>query len=389
MKKIMIMMTAMVMLNVYFSMKTFAGSDESIPTLSSDAAIMIDADNGSVLYEKNADEKMYPASLTKIATAIYAIETGNLDDIVTVSKKARNVDGTRVYLEEGEQVTLKKLLQGLLINSGNDAGVAIAEHLSGSVKQFSSDINRYLKNIVGVHNTNFENPHGLFDPNHVTTAEDIAKITQYAMQNEVFRKLFGTEELEWDGESWDTTLYTHHKLMREIPYDGITGGKTGYVDRSGFTLATTAEREDLSLIVITLNSNLQSEAYADTINLLDYGFEHFQRSSISKGEIFEVNNREYKAPRKLTYTHTLEGEVSKEMDSNGTLSIINQEGTLINSFQLKQVKTENEKSGMDTVVENTNSNPGFEMDSLNVVVISVIIVLGVFSLYYRRHKNVT
>lgn len=155
--------------------------------LESEAAIMIDSKTGAVLYEKNANKQMYPASLTKIATAIYAIEIGELDDVVTVSEKARSIEGTGVYLEEGEQVTLKKLLQGLLINSGNDAGIAIAEHLSGSVQQFSSDINIYLKIVIGVNNINFENPHGLFGPEHVTTPEDLAKITQYAIRNETFR----------------------------------------------------------------------------------------------------------------------------------------------------------------------------------------------------------
>src|SRR5690625_5694469 len=113
---------------------------------------------------------MYPASLTKIASAIYAIDKGNIEELVTVSQKARDTGGSKVYLEEGEQVTLKKLIQGLLINSGNDAGVAIAEHLSGSVEQLSADINKYFKNVIGIKDTHFKNPHGLFNPKHVTTA---------------------------------------------------------------------------------------------------------------------------------------------------------------------------------------------------------------------------
>ncbi len=250
MKKFIWFITTIVALSTLFTSEALAQSDISPPTTRSKAVIMIDSKTGTVLYEKNSNKKMYPASLTKIATAIYAIETGNLEDVVTVSQKARNTVGTRVYLEEGEQVSLKKLIQGLLINSGNDAGVAIAEHLSGSVERFSSDLNQYLKNVIGVQNTNFENPHGLFHPNHVTTAEDLAKITQYAIKNEVFRRIFGTEELKWNGEGWDTTLYSHHKLMRQKGYEWITGGKTGYVDQSGFTLATTAEKQDLSVILI-------------------------------------------------------------------------------------------------------------------------------------------
>ncbi|MEN1970117.1 D-alanyl-D-alanine carboxypeptidase family protein [Lentibacillus sp. N15] len=311
MKKLLLIITTVVIINPLFGTKTFA--DSFSPTVLSEAAIMVDAKTGSVLYQKNANDKMYPASLTKIATAIYAIETGNLDDVVTVSLKAKNTEGTKVYLEKGEQVTLKKLLQGLLINSGNDAGVAIAEHLSGSVEQFSDDINDYLKNVIGVHNTHYENPHGLFDPDHVTTAGDLAKITQYAMKNEVFREIFGTKKLNWDGETWQTTLYTHHKLLRERPYKGVTGGKTGFIDQSGFNLTTTAERKNLSLIVITLNSKLQSVAYNDTVNLLNYGFNNFETSSIFKGMTFTIRGQKFIVPKMLSYTYRLNGEVNKKL----------------------------------------------------------------------------
>src|SRR5699024_12017082 len=127
----------------------------SPPTLISDAAIIIDAKTGKVLFEKESHTKMYPASLTKIATAIYAIEKGDIDETVTVSKKARNVGGSKAYLEEGEQVPLKELIQGMIMNSGNDAAVAIADHVSGSNEQFASDINDSLRNEVGLRDTRF------------------------------------------------------------------------------------------------------------------------------------------------------------------------------------------------------------------------------------------
>src|SRR5690625_2742301 len=262
-RKAILFFIILVIINTISSNQTFGHPDISPPKLNSEAAIVIESSTGKVLYEQASNTHMYPASLTKIATAIYAIEKGDIEETVTVSKKASNTGGSSVYLEEGEQVTIKKLIQGLLINSGNDAGVAIAEHLSGSMDQFSFDINEYLKDVVGVQNTHFENSHGLFDPDHVTTATDMSKVTKYAMNNKLFMEIYGTKELEWDGQSWDTTLFTHHKLLREKPYEGITGGKTGFVNESGFTLATTAERENLSLIVITLNSNLKSEAYND------------------------------------------------------------------------------------------------------------------------------
>lgn len=200
---------------------------------------------------------MYPASITKILTAIIAIEGSNLNDTVTVSKKAREVDGTRVYLEEGEQVPLKKLLQGLLINSGNDAAIAIAEHVSGNVTDFSKVMNRTAKEKIGVRNSNFINPHGLFDPNHQTTAYDMAKITQYAMKNKTFREIVGTKELRWNGEGWKTTLYNHNKLLWR--YEGVNGGKNGYVDESGSTLVTSAKRGSTELIAVTLKAHHQKQ----------------------------------------------------------------------------------------------------------------------------------
>lgn len=343
MKKILLFCIIIIVINVIYTNPISGQPNITPPILNSKSAIVIDAKTGTVIYEKDSLTKMYPASLTKIATAIYAIEKGNMDETVVISKNARNTGGSKVYLEKDEQVTLKKLVQGLLINSGNDAAVAIAEHLSGSIDQFSTDLNKYLTDIIGENDTHFENPHGLFNPSHVTTAVDLAKITQYAINNKLFREIFSTKELKWDGQSWDTTLITHHKLMREIPYEGITGGKTGYVNQSGFTLATTAERKDLSLIVITLDSNLKTEVYKDTIKLLDYAFENYQTSSIPKGTTFKFNKQVYKTTSKLYYTHSLNDKINKKVNTDGVLEIINQDGKPISSFRLARVKNKDNK----------------------------------------------
>lgn len=387
MKKISLIMITIIAMNMLFAPRTLGHPEESSATILSEAAIMIDSKTGTVLYEKNANEQLYPASLTKMATAIYAIETGNLDEVVTVSSNARNTDGSSVYLEEGEQVTLKKLVQGLLINSGNDAGVAIAEHLSGSVEVFSSDINDYLKKVIGVQHSNFENPHGLFDPDHVTTAEDLAKITQYAIKNDIFREIFGTIDLKWKGESWDTTLLTHHKLMREIPYEGITGGKTGFVSKSGFTLATTAERDNLSLIVITLNSNRNLDAYNDTIHLLDYGFGNFHRSSISKGTEFTVDGQEYKTPTKLEYTYPLNEKVYKEV-KNGALEVRMQDGTVIASMLLDKIKKENKAINPIEVTKDIKTPPVVEKDFPMLVLLVSALAVGLVVLFYRQIRKI-
>lgn len=228
---------------------------------------------------------MYPASITKMITGIIAIEEGDLTELVSVSKEATEVIGTRVYLLENEEVELKRLVKGLLINSGNDAGTAIAEHFAGSERNFSAKMNEFVKTNIGIMDSNFTNPHGLFDENHYTTAYDMAKIAQYAMENEVFKEIVGTKELEWTGEGWETTLYNHHRLLWD--YEGVTGIKNGYVSKSGFTLVTSAKRDGVELIAVTLNAPSSQDAYNDTTALMNYGFENVSPQQPTGGQTFE------------------------------------------------------------------------------------------------------
>ncbi|MDR4889489.1 D-alanyl-D-alanine carboxypeptidase family protein [Fredinandcohnia sp. QZ13] len=320
------------------------------PAIKSDAVILVDANTGSILYEKNSRTQMYPASLTKMATAIYAIEKGNLDDVVSVSANAYETDGTRVYLEEGEQVTLKHLIQGLLINSGNDAGVALAEHLNGDIKSFAKSLNQYLIEKIGVEQTHFTNPHGLFDENHYTTAYDLALITKYALKNPVFREIFGTKELAWDGESWDTTLFSHHLMLRgEIPYEGITGGKTGFVQESRYTLSTSAEQGDLSLIAIVLKAERDEDAYEDTVALLDYGFENFEISEVAANKKFYgEQNESYHLNKPLPYTQKKNENVQLAMNDQGVLQVLGDDGR---QLAAKQLKMDMPKEAMGTRAE--------------------------------------
>ncbi|WP_227551419.1 D-alanyl-D-alanine carboxypeptidase family protein [Metabacillus sediminilitoris] len=317
-----------------------ATSENNELQLNSEAVILIDAQSGQVLYEKNSDEKLPPASITKIATAIYAIEKGNLNDIVSISENATKAEGTLVYLEAGEQVPLKKLIQGLLINSGNDAGVAIAEHLSGTVEQFVIDFNQYLQEEIGVEDTHFTNPHGLYNPEHLTTAEDMAKITQYAIQNELFREIFDTQELKWDGETWDTTLINHHLMVRDQSYEGITGGKNGFVTEAGFTLVTSAEREKLSLIAVTLNSKTDEQSYQDTTALFNYGFQHFETEKIESNEQFvDAWKNKYETDEEIVYVKKIGETVEKDILPTGELLIKGEDDRTIKQEMLEELKS--------------------------------------------------
>ncbi|WP_226642023.1 D-alanyl-D-alanine carboxypeptidase family protein [Mesobacillus subterraneus] len=320
---------------MYTSVDFVAAEGEEAPDLTSEAAVLMDTQSGAILFGKNEEARMYPASLTKIATAIYAIETGDLDEIVVVSKEIENIDGTRVYLNPGEQVPLRKLVQGMLINSGNDAALAIAMHLDGSLERYSKNINEFLETKTGVKDTHFVNPHGLFDENHYTTAKDLGTILNYAMNNSDFREIFGTEELEWDGESWDTTLLSHHRmLIGEIPYDAVTGGKTGFVDQSKQTLATTADNGMLKLTAILLKSDYKRKIYEDTVKLFDYGFASFKSSRIKSGETFASGKLKFKASEDLLLTEPIENG-KRVVDKEGNLKIEDKDGDIIQSIELK------------------------------------------------------
>lgn len=326
--------------------KALAESTENL-SINSESAILVDSRSGAILYEKNSDKRLYPASLTKIATAIYAIENGDLDDLVTVSANAAEVDGTKVFLVEGEKTTLKHLIQGMLINSGNDAAIAIAEHLDGNVEQFSKKINQYLRKTIDVKNTNFTNPNGLFHEEHYTTSYDLAKITNYALKNPVFKDIFGTKELIWDGESWDTTLITHHRLLKgEIPFeDEITGGKTGYVDQSKQTLATTANNKRIELTAIVLKNDSKTEIYKETTELLRYGFTNFQTKELIEASTFKANDKKYFLPKNTFITESIEGS-RQSINNKGHLIIEDSHGKTIHSIPL-QVK---KRKAMDSSI---------------------------------------
>lgn len=368
-----------------------ATSENNELQLNSEAVILIDAQSGQVLYEKNSDEKLPPASITKIATAIYAIEKGNLNDIVSISENATKADGTLVYLEAGEQVPLKKLIQGLLINSGNDAGVAIAEHLSGTVEQFVIDFNQYLQEEIGVEDTHFTNPHGLYNPEHLTTAEDMAKITQYAIQNELFREIFDTQELKWDGETWDTTLINHHLMVRDQSYEGITGGKNGFVTEAGFTLVTSAEREKLSLIAVTLNSKTDEQSYQDTTALFNYGFQHFETEKIESNEQFvDASKNKYETDEEIVYVKKIGETVEKDILPTGELLIKGEDDRTIKQEMLEELKSNDKNEQLKSkIVEPPVSEEQIDAEKhLHILVPFAIFISfcisGIFYLQIRK-----
>lgn len=229
---------------------------------SASAAILMDAESGRVLYEQNADKKMLIASTTKIMTALVAIREGNLSDTVKVSRKAAYTEGSSMYLKEGETLTLETLLYGLMLCSGNDAAVAVAEHISGSEAGFAKRMNEMAASL-GMKSTSFANPNGLDHEDHYSTARDMAVLARAAMENETLARIVSTRTITIGGR----TMTNHNKLLSYM--DGCIGLKTGYTKAAGRTLVSCAEQNGQRLIAVTLQDG---NDWADHQALFAYGF---------------------------------------------------------------------------------------------------------------------
>lgn len=281
------------LLFIILNFGTYALADE--PNISAEAAILIDADTGTVLFEKNIHKKMFPASTTKILTSILAIENGNLEQKVTVDDKTPyEIDGSHIALEPDEILTMNDLIYATLIESANDAAVVIGKHISGSTEEFAKLMNSKAKEF-GAINSNFVNPNGLPDDDHTTTAYDLAMIAKHAMQNDLFRSIVSsyTYTIEPTNKKTDSRylksanrmLYSNEKINVNgnnvsIKYEGAIGIKTGYTVAAQQCLVSSAERNGHNLISVVLKAN-GNNVYIDTHKLLDYGFDNFSNIKIA------------------------------------------------------------------------------------------------------------
>ena len=250
----------------------------SASAISAKSAVLIDGVSGRVLYEHNSYEKLPMASTTKIMTGLLACESGKLDNTVKVSAFASGTEGSSLLLKIGEKLTLEELTYGLMLKSGNDAAVATAEYLGGSVDAFALLMNKRAREI-GAQNTNFVNPHGLDAEGHYTTAYDLALIAREAMKNDTFRKIVSTKtySIPMQGEKWDRALKNHNKLLWN--YEGCNGVKTGFTKKCGRCLVSSAKRNGRGLICVTLNA---PDDWKDHTNLLNYGFDNFETKVVAK-----------------------------------------------------------------------------------------------------------
>ncbi len=238
--------------------------------VSADGAVLIEARTGKVLWAKNAHEKLPMASTTKIMTALLAIENGDLDDIVETDATAYGVEGSSIYLEYQEKISLRDLLYGLMLSSGNDAAVAIAVHIGKGTNKFAEMMNERAAQI-GALNTNFVTPNGLHSEQHYTTAYDLARISAEAMKNPVFREVVSTRYYRAETGAKPRTFKNKNKILWE--YDGGSGIKTGYTKAAGRCLVFSAERDGMEVVGVVLNC---PDMFTAAKQMMDHAFESYE-----------------------------------------------------------------------------------------------------------------
>lgn len=261
------------------------------PEVESPSVILMEMSTGTVLYEKNCDEQNYPASITKIMTTLLALENSKMDEIVTFSDDAiNNTEGSGIYRDYGEQMTMEQCLYAVMLNSANECAYAVAEHVGGTVDNFVKMMNDKAAEL-GCTNTHFANPHGLFDENHYTSAHDMALIAKAAYENETFRIITGTARYTippTNKHDEETNLQNHNEMLYPFKtlnyrYEYCTGGKTGYTDVARSTLVTYAEKDGMNLVCVVMHTESPSQ-WTDSINLFDYAFDNFQVFNIADNE---------------------------------------------------------------------------------------------------------
>lgn len=263
-----------------------ASNVSELPKTNSRRYIVYDRISKSMIIGKNEDVKSAMASTTKIMTTIVILEKSDLDETVTVSAKAGGTGGSRLGLKRGDKASVKDLLYGLMLRSGNDAAVALAEHVGGSVKEFAELMNENAIEL-GLTNTHFVTPHGLDDANHYTTALELAKLTDYAMDNETFAKIVGTKSTTIYINNQPRQINNTNELLGVL--NGVVGVKTGFTNNAGRCLVTETKRNNMDIITIVLGADTKKDRTKDSVNLIEYTFSKYKMYNLEEQIIKEFN----------------------------------------------------------------------------------------------------
>lgn len=290
------------------------------PKIIGSSAIVMDVDSGTVLYEKNAHEQLYPASITKILTALLAIENSQMEEEVTFSyNSVHKTEGSSIWRDVGEVMTMEQCLYALMLNSANECAYAIAEHTGGTYEDFVEMMNDRAK-ALGCTDTHFSNPHGLTEKDHYTSCYDMALISREAIHNEQFRQITGTKRYDippTNKHPDEITYLTNHQKMlwkgEKYYYEYCIGGKTGYTEAAGNTLVTFAEKDGMTLVCVVMKEN-PTEQYEDSIALLKYCFENFRVYNIAENLGDDIRTQ-------LPESSFLSGKVFADIDKNAGIAL--------------------------------------------------------------------
>lgn len=366
------------------------------PNVVGRAAVLIDSKSGKILFTKNADEPLPPASTTKILTAVIALQNCKLTDIVTARQDATLVEPSAIGLKEGEKITVENLLYAMMLKSANDAAVAFADHISGSVDNFAELMNSRAKSL-GATNSHFANPNGLPDPNHYTTAHDLAVIAKYAMEIPEFRNIVSAKVkvIPRTDDSAVKWLQNHNKMLWR--YKGANGIKTGYTREAKQCLVVSAEKNGQELIAVVLGSE-GSNIWSDGRTLLDYGFNNYvtykhkdanaavQSVALSKGaeNVSLITQKAffYTLPKgnqgSLTEKAVVNTEITAPVKKGQVL------GKLFFFLEGKQIGFVNLVAGNDVAARSFSINGG--IDSVNPL-FPVGLLAGIFLIWKIRKRK--
>ena len=392
-RKALLLLTAFIML--FTSATVNVKADTTWPTgpdVIADTAIVMDADTGAILYSKEMDQTMYPASITKIMTCLLALENGNLSDEVTMTETgvAYVENGSsNAKTQVGEVFTLEQLLYGTMLKSANDMATQVGEYIGGTIDNFVDMMNQRAKEL-GCKNTHFNNACGMPDPDHYTTAYDMALICQAAVLREDFRTIVGTHSYTIPATNMTSTEreYTNHNPLLVDPtyaYPGIIGGKTGYTDSALNTLATMVSQNGMTLITVTFRNAQAGDAANDHINLYNWAYENFNKIEaenleyVDSGGMATVPKETTASDLTVTETTDENGDVASVYTLNGT-----QVGTSYKSAETLAKKAEDEasasaaaESSAQAAEENNSAKTGNSASKtkINPLVIILVIIL--------------
>lgn len=407
MKRILsLLMAFLITFTTFLGSSKLSFADNNEPSLVAQYAVLLDYETGKVLYDKNGHEKLYPASTTKLWTAYIVLKkVPDLNTVITMENLPA-VEGSSMYLKDGESFTVKDLLYSLMVHSSNDVAEVLANYVSGSIEEFAKLMNEEAK-AIGAKNTHFNNPHGLPDENHFTTAYDMALMSREAMSNDVFREIVKTERIQYPGteaypyerhfvntnkflQSSDKINYKGQQI--DIKYDIVDGIKTGFTDDAGKCLVSSAVKNNMRVISAVFKS-VGDDLYLDSRTLIDYGFDNYQSNTIidkadhvGREKVSFTKQKELIYEPKHGYKLVLPKNVSvsdytvkpkldkidlpvKKGDKVGTLEIYNKKEL---EAKIDLVATSELNSIFSFITENKSL--------LNILKIALIIVLVIFVL---------